>query len=66
VRDDRRETTLIGPTPCFLNRLAGLYRWQMVLRGPKPETLVRDLLSTGLSLLPSRGWRVEIDPISLL
>jgi primosomal protein N' (replication factor Y) len=56
--DDRRQTTLIGPTPCFFSRVAGLYRWQVILRGPEPESLVR-----GLKL---DGWRVEVDPASLL
>ncbi|KAF0106898.1 MAG: primosomal protein N' (replication factor Y) (superfamily II helicase) [Anaerolineaceae bacterium] len=56
--DDRRQTTLIGPTPCFFSRLAGLYRWQVILRGPEPESLVR-----GMKL---DGWRVEVDPASLL
>jgi primosomal protein N' (replication factor Y) len=56
--DDRRQTTLIGPTPCFFSRVAGLYRWQVILRGPEPESLVR-----GMKL---DGWRVEVEPVSLL
>ncbi|HTX90310.1 MAG TPA: primosomal protein N' [Anaerolineales bacterium] len=56
--DDRRQTTLIGPAPCFFSRLNGVYRWQIVLRGPDPASLLRD---KNLS-----GWRVEVDPPSLL
>jgi primosomal protein N' (replication factor Y) len=55
---DRRETTIIGPVPCFFSRLNGLYRWQIVLRGPNPVSLLR-----GKNL---GGWRVEVDPSSLL
>ncbi len=56
--ENRRETTLIGPAPCFFTRLAGLYRWQIILRGPEPVSLLR-----GKNL---GEWRVEVDPISLL
>ncbi len=56
--DDRRQTTLIGPAPCFFARLAGLYRWQIILRGPEPVSLLR-----GKNL---GNWRVEVDPLSLL
>ncbi|MGC8855598.1 MAG: replication restart helicase PriA [Anaerolineae bacterium] len=56
--EGRRATTLVGPVPCFFARQAGWYRWQIILRGPQPETLLR-----GRDL---SGWRVEVDPISLL
>jgi primosomal protein N' (replication factor Y) (superfamily II helicase) len=51
-------TTLVGPVPCFYARLAGNYRWQVVLRGPNPVEVLR-----GRSL---GDWRVEVDPMSLL
>ena len=52
------ETDIVGPVPCFFAKINNLYRWQVILRGPEPA-----------SILPTRfleGWRVEIDPISLL
>jgi primosomal protein N' (replication factor Y) len=58
VEQDRRETELVGPTPCFFSRLGGLYRWQLVLRGPDPASLLR-----GRHL---GDWRVEVNPPSLL
>jgi primosomal protein N' (replication factor Y) len=54
----RRATELIGPVPCYFARVAGMYRWQIVLRGPDPASLLRDK--------PLADWRVEIDPTSLL
>jgi primosomal protein N' (replication factor Y) len=54
----RRLTDLIGPAPCFFSRLGGLYRWQIVLRGPDPASLLR--------LRDLGEWRVEVDPPSLL
>ncbi|OGN94785.1 MAG: primosomal protein N' [Chloroflexi bacterium RBG_13_50_21] len=58
VEEDRRETKLVGPAPCFFSRLGGLYRWQIVLRGPDPASLLR-----GRSL---GDWRIEVNPPSLL
>jgi len=49
---------IIGPAPCFFNRLNGLYRWQIVLRGPDPAAMLR-----GRSL---PDWRIEVDAPSLL
>jgi primosomal protein N' (replication factor Y) len=52
------QTSLIGPVPCFFSRIAGYYRWQIILRGPEPGSLLKGLK------LP--GWKVETDPASLL
>ena len=52
-------TDVIGPAPCFVGRIRGLYRWQIVLRGPDPAVLLR-----GWPL--PLGWRVDVDPGSLL
>jgi primosomal protein N' (replication factor Y) len=51
-------TEMIGPLPCFFARVGGDYRWQIVLRGSDPVTVLR-----GQNLSPAR---VEIDPPSLL
>lgn len=56
--EDRRATQITGPVPCFYSRLNGLYRWQIVLRGPQPASLLR-----GQAL---GDWRVEVNPPSLL
>jgi primosomal protein N' (replication factor Y) len=56
--EERRSTYLIGPAPCLFARLGGLYRWQIILRGPDPASLLR-----GRSL---DGWKIEVDPPNLL
>jgi primosomal protein N' (replication factor Y) (superfamily II helicase) len=56
--EDRRATEVLGPTPCFFARVGGAYRWQILLRGPDPASLLR-----GRNL---GDWRVEVDPVSLL
>lgn len=54
----RTSTHLIGPVPPFYARLKGEYRWQIILRGPDPSSVIR-----GRQL---RNWRVEVNPPSLL
>lgn len=54
----RTQTTLVGPVPCFFSKLRGEYRWQIVLRGPNPVEVLQGQRFD--------GWRVEVDPTSLL
>jgi primosomal protein N' (replication factor Y) len=58
TEENRRETEVVGPVPCFFPRRGGLYRWQIVLRGPDPASLLR-----GRSL---GEWHIEVNPPSLL
>ncbi len=60
--DDWKLTTLIGPVPSFFSKLGGIYRWQIVLRGPDPVSLLRERAMKSWL----KDWRVEVDPISLL
>ena len=53
-----RNTDFIGPVPCFYTRISGLYRWQLILRGPDPSFVLRGKVL--------RDWRIEVDPPSLL
>jgi primosomal protein N' (replication factor Y) len=56
--EKRHQTELIGPVPSFFSKVDGIHRWQIIVRGPDPVSLLRDL--------KLNGWRVEVDPISLL
>jgi primosomal protein N' (replication factor Y) (superfamily II helicase) len=51
-------TEMIGPVPCFFARVSGIYRWQIVLRGPDPAAIIRDQNLGNL--------RLEVDPPTLL
>lgn len=53
-----RQTEMIGPVPCFFAKENGEYRWQIVLRGPDPAVVVRDLRIN--------DWRIEVEPLDLL
>ncbi len=50
--------SIIGPTPTFVQKLRGRYRWQLILRGHN--------LSVFLSKIPlPQGWLVDVDPINI-
>jgi primosomal protein N' (replication factor Y) len=59
IRQSGQRADLIGPAPCFVSRMDGRYRWQIVIRGANPSSVLRDVA------LPW-GWRVDVDPVSLL
>ncbi|MFZ0216961.1 MAG: primosomal protein N', partial [Candidatus Dormiibacterota bacterium] len=48
---------LLGPTPPFLHRLRGDYRWQLTLKG-------HDLARVRPHLPRGRGWSYDVDPFS--
>jgi primosomal protein N' (replication factor Y) len=50
---------LIGPAPCFFGREQGKYRWHLILRAVDPAAFLRPF-----EVPP--GWRVDVDPVSLL
>jgi primosomal protein N' (replication factor Y) len=53
------EIDLIGPAPAFLSRIRGRYRWHVIVRGKDPHALLE-----GVDFGP--GWRVDVDPVSVL
>lgn len=52
-------TEINAPVPCFYGRLNGLYRWQIVLRGPEPSRIF-----AGFAV--PRGWQIDVDPADML
>lgn len=56
--DNFKQSDFIGPVPAYYARRHGLWRWQIVLRGPEVEKM--------LSSLPLKDWLIEVDPHSLL
>jgi primosomal protein N' (replication factor Y) len=53
------QVDIIGPVPAFFARFRGYYRWQIIVRAPDPSHFLR-----GLDI--PFGWRVDVDPVSLL
>lgn len=57
-QQSRNSTEMIGPAPAFYTRLNRQYRWQIILRGPDPLSLLRDIKFI--------GWQAEVNPPALL
>ncbi|GIW13118.1 MAG: primosomal protein N' [Tepidiforma sp.] len=57
--EGRAEPDILGPTRPFIPRVRGEHRWQILLRGRRPASLV------GRVRLGER-WQVDVDPASLL
>jgi len=53
-----QQLAVIGPVSCFFAKVNNEYRWQIILRGMNPQEYLQ-----GVKL---DGWRIEVDPISLL
>ena len=58
IRQENSRVEMIGPVPCFFTKLYNRYRWQIILKGQDPTTLLRNR--------PLTDWLVEVDPSSLL
>jgi primosomal protein N' (replication factor Y) (superfamily II helicase) len=56
--EELRGSDLIGPVPCFFEKIAGRYRWQIILRSAHPETLIETPIP--------ENCQVDVDPVSLL
>ncbi len=55
----RAEPDILGPTPAYIPRIRGEYRYQVLLRGRAPSKLL-----DGVRL--GEHWHVDIDPASLI
>jgi primosomal protein N' (replication factor Y) len=53
------DVKLLGPAPCFVARLRGRYRWQIIVQAADVHPVLANLT------LPA-GWAVDVDPISTL
>jgi primosomal protein N' (replication factor Y) (superfamily II helicase) len=62
VSGNWKQTTMIGPVPSFFAKTGGYYRWQIILRGPDPVSVLREETITRRLV----DWRVEVNPVSLL
>jgi primosomal protein N' (replication factor Y) len=56
-----KKLVVLGPTPAFYEKLGGQYRWQIVIKASRRESLL-ELLGA----IPSAHWQYELDPTSLL
>jgi len=57
LRDGVEGIRVMGPSPAFIHRLRGEYRWQVTLKGQGLER-ARHLAPRG------RGWSFDVDPVT--
>jgi primosomal protein N' (replication factor Y) len=53
-----RTLQMIGPAPPYFGKRSGYYRCQIILKGNRPELLIRQLKLD--------GWRIDVNPPNLL
>lgn len=63
--ENYRNTSLIGPVPCFYQKRSGYYRWQVIIRAPDPRVVLEQ---HPISTWRSAGLLVDLtlDPLNLL
>jgi len=49
---------VVGPSPAFVARLRGRFRWDVLVKGSEPARLLEELTL-------SQQWVVDVDPVSL-
>ncbi|MFQ5944771.1 MAG: primosomal protein N' [Anaerolineae bacterium] len=59
ARLDLSEVEVVGPAPAFYSRLRGRHRWHLLVKARDPHALLE-----GLPFGP--GWRVDVDPVTVL
>jgi primosomal protein N' (replication factor Y) len=52
---------VFGPAPAFYERLHNTYRWQLIIKSSKRESLINII-----NLVPKTHWQYELDPYSLI
>ena len=52
------DISLIGPSPAFIHRLRGRFRWQITLRGTEPARFL-------FPIPIPQGWAIDVDPMGL-
>jgi primosomal protein N' (replication factor Y) len=57
--DHTRDLDVLGPAPCFIHKVRGRYRWQVLLRGNNLTPLIE-------GFHPGPGWGLDVDPMNLL
>jgi primosomal protein N' (replication factor Y) len=49
---------MVGPAPPYFGKRSGYYRWQVILKGNRPDAVI--------SQLNLEDWRIEVNPPNLL
>ena len=61
-------TDLLGPQPCTLTRIRGLYRYDLLIRSADPahlQQLLNHIRALGLAKARVKQVTLDVDPVSL-
>lgn len=61
IKANFHNVTILGPTPCLYEKYGDNFRWQIVIKSNRRETLLKIIHQ-----LPSNKWQFDIDPIGLV
>ena len=65
-----RQITILGPVEAALHQVAGRFRWQLLIKGPRPSALnrfARELLkAAGPSAGPAAKVVIDVDPLFMM
>lgn len=56
-----KDVEVLGPAPAFHERQGDNYRWQLTIKSPRRDHLIKIV-----KIIPSKNWQSELDPTSLL
>jgi primosomal protein N' (replication factor Y) len=59
LADPTLDLDVLGAAPCFVHKVRGRYRWQVLLRGSNLSPLLE-------GFHPGAGWALDVDPMNLL
>jgi primosomal protein N' (replication factor Y) len=65
-RINKPKVILIGPSPAFLPKLAGKYRWQIILKILSHNEKVIISLVKQIEELTKNEWSIDVDPIGII
>ncbi len=67
--ESRGEVKVLGPSPCFVPRIEGFYRHQILLKSPtraRLKALLRAFIESPSTARHAKAIDIEVDPVSLL
>ena len=60
------EERVVGPSPAFIPKLSGKYRWQILVKADPADEPEFTKLVNKIVKITSNNWSIDIDPVSLL
>lgn len=69
LKEKDNAINIIGPSPCFIPKIRGLYRWQIIIKLNKENDRLsakQNEFKSKLNELISVGWTIDVDPTTII